>query len=176
MPVWGLSMGLTSNALESTLGPSCEAWNAVDIGIFVVVWQPDKEEGYQSLGNTSMYLKENIESLPVISQAIHDGEGLVKRRRLFGGRSRLPVKVEFWELDVGVSEGSHTHEGEMALEEIYCFQEGEGLMWVGDEDVPVQAGDVVLVPPGVHHGFRNTGAIPLKLLIMWGMPIDDVSD
>ena len=64
----------------------------------------------------------------------------------------------------------------MALEEIYCFQEGEGLMWVGDENVPVRAGDVVMVPSGVHHGFRNTGSTPLKLLIMWGMPKDDVSD
>lgn len=123
-----------------------------------------------------MYLKENIDSLPVISQAIHDGDGLVKRRRLFGDRSRLPVKVEFWELDAGVSEGSHTHEGKKPLEEIYCFQEGEGLMWVGDEAVPVRAGDVVMVPPGVHHGFRNTGLIPLKLLIMWGIPKDVVSD
>ena len=122
-----------------------------------------------------MYLKDNIDSLPVTLQGIHDGDGLIKRRRLFGDRSRLPVKVEFWELDVGVSEGGHTHDGDMALEEIYCVQEGEGVMWVADENVPVRAGDVVMVPEGVHHGFRNTGSIPLKLLIMWGTPQDAVS-
>ena len=74
---------------------------------------------------------------------------------------------------MGVSEGGHTHGGEMALEEIYYFQEGKGVMWVDGEGVPVGAGDVVMVPPGVHHGFRNTGSTPLKLLIVWGVPADD---
>lgn len=119
-----------------------------------------------------MYLKENVDSVPVVEQAIHEGEGSIRRKAFFGGRSRLPTKFEVWELDAGVSEGAHTHGDDGALEEVYYFQEGRGVMWVEDEDVPVEAGDVVLVPSGVHHGFRNTGETPLKLLIMWGKPED----
>lgn len=119
-----------------------------------------------------MYLKENVESIPVIEQVIHEGEGAIKRKPLFGGRSRLPTKFEVWELAAGVSEGAHTHDGDGALEEVYYFHEGRGVMWMDDEEVPVEAGDAVLVPPGVHHGFGNTGEAPLKLLIMWGKPED----
>ena len=36
--------------------------------------------------------------------------------------------------------------------------------------VPVTAGDAVLVPPGVDHGFRNTGTEPLRLILLWGEP------
>ena len=43
-------------------------------------------------------------------------------------------------------------------------------MWIDGEDVPVTAGDAVMVPPGVDHGFRNTGTEPLRLILLWGEP------
>ena len=43
-------------------------------------------------------------------------------------------------------------------------------MWMDGDDVPVAAGDAVLVPLEVDHGFRNTGSSPLKLMIVWGTP------
>ena len=43
-------------------------------------------------------------------------------------------------------------------------------MRVDGKDVPVGPGDVVLVPAGARHGFRNAGESPLKLMIMWGKP------
>ena len=117
-----------------------------------------------------MYWKESIADAPVTEQVIHDGQGAIKRRGFFEGKSRLPVRFEFWELDPGVSEGAHTHRGDGALEEVYYFHEGRGLMEVDGEEVPVGPGDVLLVPSGVDHGFRNSGDTPLKLMIIWGRP------
>ena len=77
-----------------------------------------------------------------------------------------------WELDPGVSEGSHIHGDEGALEELYYFLKGDGVMWVEDEEVPVSAGDAVLVPDGIDHGFRNTGSEPLRLVLIWGKPVE----
>ena len=100
--------------------------------------------------------------------AYHEGEGVFRTWPLFDESSRLPVKVQVWELPPGASEGSHVHEGEDALEEVYYFVEGEGSMWADGVSFPVRAGDAVMAPPGSDHGFRNTGVSPLKLLIVWG--------
>ena len=78
-----------------------------------------------------------------------------------------------WELDPGTSEGAHTHEGEGALEEIYYFTQGQGRMWIGDDPVDVAAGDVILVPAGVPHGFENNGTSPLRVVLFFGKPQAD---
>ena len=122
-----------------------------------------------------MYWKEK-DSTDLRVYRIHEGDGEIKTHGFFGGRSKLPVKVEMWELDPGVSEGSHSHEGDNALEELYYFLEGHGTMWVDGEDVPIAAGDAVLVPPGADHGFRNSGQEPLKLVIVWGTPTNSVQE
>jgi len=116
-----------------------------------------------------MYYKEN-ESSNVVSMNIHHGEGEITRRKFFGQSSRLPIRMEVWELQPGVSEGGHTHGGDSALEEIYYFTQGKGVMWCDGKDVDVKAGDAIMVPPGVDHGFRNTGNEILKLVIIWGKP------
>ena len=121
-----------------------------------------------------MYWKEN-DSTDIRTYNVHEGDGEIKTHRFFDEVSKLPIKFQMWELDPGVSEGSHTHEGGNALEEIYYFIKGEGVMWFDGEDVPVRAGDAMLVPPGVDHGFRNTGTEPLKGTIIWGVPSDQTS-
>ncbi len=118
-----------------------------------------------------MYWKERDSDVKDID-AVHDGEGAIRAHRFFQGTTRIPIGVAMWELDPGVSEGSHVHGGDGALEELYYFLEGEGLMWVDGEDVPVSAGDAMLVPDGIDHGFRNTGAGPLRLVLIWGKPAE----
>jgi mannose-6-phosphate isomerase-like protein (cupin superfamily) len=117
-----------------------------------------------------MHFKQNEASDVLETPKIHDGEGVILRRRMFREDSKLPIRMEVWELDPGVSEGDHIHDGDSELEEIYYFLEGEGVMSVEDEDVPVTAGDSIMVPPGVDHGFRNTGNSLLKLVLIWGKP------
>ena len=72
-------------------------------------------------------------------------------------------------MDEGVSEGDHTHGDNRPLEEFYYFLEGTGEMTIGEEIIPVNINDAVMVPPGVDHGIRNTGQGPLKMMIVWGV-------
>lgn len=49
-------------------------------------------------------------------------------------------------------------------EEIYLFTQGSGRMRLGDEEGPVQAGDCVVIPPGVAHKLWADEHEPLVLL------------
>lgn len=117
-----------------------------------------------------MYFKQNEASDVHETLNIHDGDGVILRRSMFRQNSKLPIRMEVWELNPGVSEGDHIHDGDSELEEIYYFLEGEGMMSVDGEVIPIMAGDSIMVPPGVDHGFRNTGNGRLKLVLVWGKP------
>ena len=119
-----------------------------------------------------MFWKETDSSDIRSVEAVHGGDGVIRMRRFFEGKSSLGVNFHVWELDPGVSEGNHIHEDDHNYEETYYFLSGEGVMWIDGEDVPVSAGDAVLVPPGVDHGFRNTGGDPLRLVLLYGKPRD----
>ena len=112
--------------------------------------------------------KQNESQDVIHTPGLHDGEGVITRGRFFRDATRLPVTIEIWELPPGASEGSHIHDGDNTLEEFYYFLSGQGVMWMEDEEVAVGPGDAIMAPPGLDHGFRNTGDTPLKLLIAWG--------
>ncbi len=114
--------------------------------------------------------KQNEASDVIDSPAVHDGDGVITRRGFFRGLTRLPVRVEIWELPPGASEGAHVHDGDDALEEFYYFIAGRGVVWMDDQETPVRPGDAIMAPPGADHGLRNTGQDTLKLLIIWGRP------
>ena len=102
--------------------------------------------------------------------AIHDGDGAIRVRAFFKDKNQTGVHFHVWELAPGVSEGNHIHEGDDDYEETYYFLQGQGVMWIEGQDVPIAAGDAILVPPGVDHGFRNTGDEPLRLVLLFGKP------
>lgn len=54
------------------------------------------------------------------------------------------------------------------LEEIYYILSGSGVMTVGDEKREVAAGDAIYVPRRSRHTLENTGAEPIKLLLVCG--------
>ena len=119
-----------------------------------------------------MYWKQTEEMDDVLSKQIHGGIGKIKRRNLLGKLSKLPIKSEIWELEEGVSEGEHSHEGAHPLEEIYYFLEGQGLMIIGGEEIPVCQGDAIMISPETRRGLANTGHSLLKLVIIWGEPVN----
>mgnify|MGYP001160781627 FL=1 len=116
-----------------------------------------------------MYFKQSEKLDEWRSQQIHEGSGFIKRRNLFASASNLPIQLEVWELDVGVSEGEHRHGEERPLEEIYYFLEGSGVMHIDGETIDVTQNDAVMVPPNVDHAIKNTGTGPLKMIIVWGI-------
>ncbi len=120
-----------------------------------------------------MFFKENDSTEVRRVEGIHEGRGAIQVRSFFEGKSRLGTRFHVWELDPGASEGTHTHQGEGALEEIYYFLQGRGRMWIKDESVTVSAGDAILVPPGIPHGFENNGSVPLRVVLFYGKPDSD---
>ena len=56
----------------------------------------------------------------------------------------------------------HSHPYE---HEVYVL-EGDGVVYEGDEEHAITAGDVIFVTPGDVHQFRNTGQVPMKFLCM----------
>ena len=56
---------------------------------------------------------------------------------------------------------SHVHVDE---DDAFYILEGEMTFSLGDDDVPAPPGTFVLVPPGVEHGFRNDGDVPVRML------------
>ena len=61
----------------------------------------------------------------------------------------------------GESVPLHTHQ----VEEVLTFLEGEGVATVGDATIAIRADMSIVVPPGTPHGYRNTGAGPLRIII-----------
>ena len=54
------------------------------------------------------------------------------------------------------------------IEEIYYILSGRGVMSVGGEKREVAAGDAIYVPRESSHTLENTGAEPIKLLLVCG--------
>ena len=57
-----------------------------------------------------------------------------------------------------VEAGITTQWHRVGVSEWYVIRRGEGLMEVGDESFPVQAGDSVAIPAGVGQRITNTGS------------------
>ncbi|WP_407356916.1 cupin domain-containing protein [Methanolobus sp. WCC5] len=49
-------------------------------------------------------------------------------------------------------------------EEIYHVISGTGLLTLGDEDIIVQTGDSICIPPKTPHNIKNTGRCELRIL------------
>jgi mannose-6-phosphate isomerase-like protein (cupin superfamily) len=55
----------------------------------------------------------------------------------------------------------HMH---MNANEIQYYLEGTGTIWLGDKEVHVKAGDLVIIPKGTVHGGTKTEGAPFKAI------------
>ncbi len=53
------------------------------------------------------------------------------------------------------------------VEEAFFIFEGTGVALMGEDETPVGAGDAVIAPAGIHHGFRNDSAKPLRMAFFY---------
>ena len=65
-----------------------------------------------------------------------------------------------------VAPGGYTPKHSHSYEHEVYVLEGQGLVFEGEVQHPLKAGDVVLVTPDEVHQFRNTGDVPLKFLCL----------
>jgi mannose-6-phosphate isomerase-like protein (cupin superfamily) len=74
-----------------------------------------------------------------------------------------------FEQQVAPGAGAPTHSH--AVEEVLTVREGEADMWIGEAHVTVSAGQSLLIPPSLLHGFRNSGSTTLHVLAVLASPI-----
>ena len=87
--------------------------------------------------------------------------GVLTRLRAGGslGTERLSV-LEQWH-EPGCGAPTHTH---YDAEELVTVLEGSGEFWIEEERTALEAGDTVVVPAFLYHGFRNIGEGKLHIL------------
>ncbi|MCF7689426.1 MAG: cupin domain-containing protein [Cephaloticoccus sp.] len=96
----------------------------------------------------------------------HGGTGLLTCRELYGDYLRADAGIKFVHDDViepGASIGEHLHNGD---EEFYYILEGTGEMTLDGAPFTVQPGDFCFTQNGHRHSLRNTGAQPMRFLVV----------
>ncbi|GCE10321.1 cupin domain-containing protein [Tengunoibacter tsumagoiensis] len=67
----------------------------------------------------------------------------------------------FWVFTVpGSGPGLHVH----PYEEVFVLQKGQATFTVGEAQLEIQVGQIVIAPPNTPHKFINSGTEPLQLL------------
>ena len=65
-----------------------------------------------------------------------------------------------------VQPGGYTPRHHHPYEHEVFVLEGQGVVFEGDQEHPLKAGDVIFVQPDEVHQFRNTGTQPMKFLCL----------
>jgi len=61
----------------------------------------------------------------------------------------------------GQSHALHSHAG---MDKVYQVVEGEGIILLDGQELPIKAGELVVAPEGVPHGIRNSSSSRLLVL------------
>lgn len=93
---------------------------------------------------------------------------LLDRNSDVGRETASNLAVTWVELEPGGAQIPHHH----APEQVYVIVQGRGQMRVGAETQPVNAGDLVFIPPNAVHGLQNTGAETLVYVSAATPPFD----
>jgi quercetin dioxygenase-like cupin family protein len=124
------------------------------------------------LGGNMTFFERGDEHVRTYAQ-VHNGEGAIEISRLFRDRLTLPVHVQIWELEPGVSEGDHTHPSDDPAdnyEELYYVLAGSGTLTVDGSRHALAVGDAVLVPTDIDHGLYADRGESLRILLIFGKP------
>ncbi len=101
----------------------------------------------------------------IAAQIIHTGElegDALGPANAIGYRSKMFVSADG--ATVSVQDGNvpkHLHPN---TNEMQFILEGTGTIWLGDKEVKVKAGDLVVIPKGTPHGGSKPDGRPLKAI------------
>jgi quercetin dioxygenase-like cupin family protein len=114
-------------------------------------------------------LLEKMANLPWKEYPGHFGGALSKELAGPGtvGSGRIDFRISRYAPAAYV--GEHVHK---VQEQIYYVLEGEGVLTLDDARHLMKPHDYVYVPPGIRHGFTNTGTAGLVFLVVT-TPADD---
>jgi uncharacterized cupin superfamily protein len=105
----------------------------------------------------------HLEKAPVREQS--HGRFAYSNRRLWIGANGAQLACTWYEVPPGKQ--AFPHHWHSAVEESIFVLAGKGATRIGDERIPIAAGDYVVYPPGPPgHSIINTGEEPLRYLCM----------
>lgn len=114
----------------------------------------------QQDGNNGYYVQTE-KQIEATEPGSHNGGGTTTVYKFFksipGSKLQLTKRI----LDPGSSIGYHLQKEE----EIYYILSGTGEMTMNGKTFPVKEGDAVLTMPGNSHGLKQTGSVPLVVII-----------
>ena len=76
----------------------------------------------------------------------------------------VPFSIILVHSQPGVGPKLHRH----PYAEVFIVEAGQATFRIGDREVVIEAGNVVVSPPGEAHGFTNTGTGELRLVAIHG--------
>ena len=95
------------------------------------------------------------------------------RWKIFAGAANSKTKgVTFGVCEVPPGCGMNLHHHQQP--EYYYIQEGEGIVYLEEEIIPIEAGSMVYIPSNATHGIRNTANTIISLI--WIFPTDRWND
>jgi mannose-6-phosphate isomerase-like protein (cupin superfamily) len=89
--------------------------------------------------------------------------------RMLASAMNGATQLCIFEQQVAPGTGAPTHSH--PVEEVLTVREGEADMWIGETHVTVSAGQSLLIPPRLLHGFRNSGSGTLHVHAVLASPI-----
>ncbi|MFM9935721.1 MAG: cupin domain-containing protein [Novosphingobium sp.] len=118
---------------------------------------------------TKRMLAENERDEREVVAAMRGGPGSVTVRHFRFAGQAAPARFLILEIPPGAAEGAHTHHdddrnGIGAYDEFYYVISGQGLATLGEDSIPVSAGDYWHAPLGIARGLANADpVVPLKV-------------
>jgi quercetin dioxygenase-like cupin family protein len=91
---------------------------------------------------------------------------------LFEGGDDVPVSIFVTAYERGQGPDRHFH----PYAEVFVVQAGTATFTVGDEEVVVEAGHIVVVPPETVHAFKGTGDYTLRVVSVHPSPAVQQTD
>ena len=79
---------------------------------------------------------------------------------LFQGRAEVPVSIFVTEYQRGQGPALHMH----PYPEVFVVRTGTAVFTVGDDELTVTAGHIVVVPAQTPHGFKGAGDDTLRVV------------
>jgi mannose-6-phosphate isomerase-like protein (cupin superfamily) len=108
-------------------------------------------------------------SMQIIKPALWETWRPGVQTRMLASAATGATQLCIFEQQVAPGQGAPTHSHR--VEEVLTVREGEADMWIADEHVTVSAGQSLLIPRGLLHGFRNSGTGTLHVHAVLASPI-----
>jgi mannose-6-phosphate isomerase-like protein (cupin superfamily) len=99
---------------------------------------------------------------------VEPSKGLrVRFRRVMDPERRVEMIAGIGDIDPATHYTRHFHD----QPEIYYILGGEGIVWVGEEEVPVRRGSTLYIDSRVVHGADSLGREPLSIFYVYGCEV-----